>query len=80
MTSSGEFGAVHTFYFLLDAGSEENVLQRVAQIESQARKLGLSCHTEIVGQVTTVQVETRDFTSAMQFKFTVEQARHETHG
>lgn len=67
---------MHSFYFAIVAESNDSSAQeRVEDIESEAKKYGLTVHTEKLPGVTTIQVETDD-DAAMLFKLSVEAALH----
>lgn len=67
---------MHCFYFVIEsqAGEPERQARRVARIKALAADSHLHLHSEIHGEVVTLQVETTDTVAAVAFKLSAESA------
>lgn len=71
----------HSFYFALQSRSTDDVehAKRVRRLEMAAAGPEFSCHIEVHGDVTTLQIETHNTSRAVAFKLESESALDEEH-
>jgi hypothetical protein len=71
----------YSFYFALQSRSTGDVehAQRVRRLETAAEDPEFSCHIEVHGDVTTLQIETQSTSRAVAFKLESECALAEEH-